>query len=316
MDYGCVEIGGALSESPSLIRLPGKRATWMQSHMQLPVPWVLDSSKVRVFFASRDLRQRSHVGSVDLELSSDDKWQPRFSEKVVAGPGPIGSWSEDGVYPSSLIEIAGRNFMYVIGWNRGRESPLFQAAIGVLDADRDLDFKPLHPGPILARGEFDPLFVTAPMVFRLGSTFGMTYVSGIEWVRGSDEKLFSRYDTRLATSLDGLNWSTDGSTVIELEEDERNISRTWIEPFERGGFEAWFSVTNPPAYRYQLAYATSEDGRRWVRSAPPIDAPVLDLINSLCPSYPAVFELAGRRFLLSNAADFGRDGFWITPIAG
>lgn len=297
------------------VGLPQKRPNWMHSHLQLPTPWVFSDGSVRVFFASRDKLGRSHVGALDMQRNLSGIWNVRFLNEPVLQPGELGSWSQDGIFPSSIIEISGRFYLYTIGWNKACEAPIFYASIGVVEADSNFVFQEKFPGPILSRGRHEPLFVTAPSVFRISDgKFGMSYVSGIEWVPQEGGPPVSRYEARLAMSNDGLEWEANGQTMLGIESDERNISRSFVHRSREGGYQAWFSVTKAPNYTYQLAHAISADGITWIRDDSALSERSKPLFDGRYLAYPAVFSLGGEEFVLWNDKGFGSEGFWISPI--
>lgn len=287
----------------------------MVTHLQLPTPFVIGDSSLRVFFATRNQIGQSHIGSVDLELSSDGSWEADFALDAVLAPGSLGSATEDGVYPSSIISLGDYTYLYYIGWNKGSEYPVFRASIGCLVADTQGRFQPTNSGPILDRGPHDPLFVTAPFVFpNTRGALTMLYVSGLEWRRDSSGSVHSLYDVRLATSKNGFDWRRGGEKALALQSNERNISRVWVNQHPLGGYEAWFSVTKSPDFSYRLAYARSDDGLLWSRfESIPYDLSFEPRLNKVV-AYPSVVALGGSRFMFWNGPNFGKEGFFITQL--
>ena len=283
----------------------GQNASWMRTHAQLPVTLARGNGVYRAFFASRDERNRSSVGYVDLEV-------PEFrvvdvSQSPALSYGPLGHFDDHGVYPASLVEHDGRLWMYYIGWNPGPRSPLFYSSIGLAVSDDGGEtFERWQPSPILARSPHDPCLVTSPCVLKENDAWRMWYVSGFRWEEVGEE-LQSYYHIKYAESEDGIDWRRDGRVCIDLRDGERNIARPCVVQ-ESGRYAMWFSSSGGDGYR--IGCAESADGLTWTRRET-----AEDFLNEAgapeesVRAYPWVFDAGRKRFLLYNGESFGRDGF-------
>ncbi|MHC8492109.1 glycoside hydrolase family protein [Thalassospira sp. SM2505] len=290
-----------------LIFTPDSSLSWSKSHASLPVPLQINDSLYRVFYASRDENNRSHVGSFDIDLKRPTEVLA-VSKRPVLAPGPLGHFDSDGVYAASVVRIGKRVHLYTIGWNSGPRPPLFYASIGLaISTDNGLSFEKYKNAPIMARSEYDPCLVTAPVVLFENSKWRMWYVSGYSW----DETGLgprSNYHIKYAESEDGIHWLRHGHIALDhAGERERNISRTWVRP-DGKGYQAWYGY-NPGDGFYRIGYAESDDGLEWTRLD---NRSGIDLSQSGwdadAMSYPAVIEWQGRRFMFYNGNGFGRDG--------
>jgi hypothetical protein len=291
-----------------LVFSPDGSRRWLRSHAQLPVAQPLGGDRIRVFFASRDAENRSHIAHVELALDREGVRVTQRPGEPDLAPGPLGCFDDHGVYPASLVEAPdGRLFMYYIGWNPGIQRPLFYASIGLaVSEDNGLSFRRHGRAPIMARSEFDPCLVTSPCVLREGDRWRMWYVSGFRWDE-LDGALQSFYHVKYAESADGADWERDGRVCIDLRPGERNIARPCV-ICDETGYRMWYSYSEGAGY--QVGYAVSDDGLAWVRqdndvgierSANGFDADAI--------AYPWVFRHDGRLHMLYNGADFGRAGF-------
>jgi hypothetical protein len=285
---------------------PDGRAAWMQSHAAAPTVHDLGGGRQRVYFASRDAQNRSHVAWVEGSLQ-DPSAPLTVAEVPALAPGPLGHFDDHGVYPGSVVEHDGRLLLFYMGWNPGPRPPLFTSSIGLaVSDDGGLTFERLSPAPIMARSRHDPCLVTSPCVLREGGVWRMWYVSGFRWEETGDE-LHSYYHIKYAHSADGIEWDRDGLVCIELLPGERNIARPNVLSGD-GGYEMWYSRSAGTGYR--PGYARSEDGLRWTR----LDAEAgIELSqegwDSRAIAYPWVVKLGGRRHMVYNGNDYGRDGF-------
>lgn len=285
---------------------------WMRTHAQLPVPMHLGGTMYRIFFASRDAQQRSHVAYVEIDLDRPTEVLNVSSEPVLA-PGPLGFFDDHGVYPASLVKTDDKWRMFIIGWNPGVRKPLFYASIGAAESTDGVHFQRVAPVPIMARSEHDPCLCTAPFVRRENDRWRMWYVSGFKWEETGDT-LQSYYHVKYAESQDGLAWQRDGRVAIDLLPGERNIGRVTVIP-DGGGYSMWYS--RHAGDGYTIGYADSADGLTWERHD---DRGGLELSpsgwDSMEIAYPSVFHHEGTKFMLYNGNGYGRDGFGIAVEEG
>ncbi len=278
----------------------------MQSHASAPVALGLGGELYRVYFASRDDRNYSHIGFVELNIQSPPDLLC-ISPAPVVSPGPLGWFDDHGVYASSIVEHDQKLFMYYIGWNPGGRKPLFYASIGLaVSEDMGITFQKMFSAPIMARSEFDPCLVTAPCVRIDNGIWRMWYVSGFKW----EEKgglLQSYYHIKYAESKDGVQWVRNGLVCIDLKEGETNIARPCVLK-EKDTYKMWYSYDAGKGYR--IGYAESSDGYAWTRldNEAGIDVSRSGW-DSKALAYPWVFSHDGRKYMLYNGNEFGREGF-------
>ncbi len=112
---------------------------------------------------------------------------------------------------------------------------------------------------------------------------------------------------RGARSADGITWRRDMRLSVPPEGNEIATVRPAVLEREGGGFEMWFAHRTEDG-PYALGRARSDDGRRWCRAPPGLEA-APEGWEGGAVTYPAVFEQAGRRWLLYNGAGYGAAGF-------
>ena len=289
-----------------LIFSPSGQRSWMGTHASLPVSLRLTGDLFRIYFATRDEQNRSQVGYVELDISAPANIL-RISADRALCLGPLGHFDDHGVYAASLVEYRQELYLYYIGWNPGVRKPLFYSAIGLaVSDDKGITFRKVSSVPIVGRSEFDPCLVTSPCVILDGGIWRMWYVSGFKWER-KGQSLHSYYDIKYGESTDGIQWERNGLVCINLFPGERNIARPCVIK-DNGIYKMWYSYNDGQGYR--LGYSESSDGYVWARMDNRVGIDVSPSgwdSNSL--AYPWVFTHSGRKYLLYNGNDFGREGF-------
>lgn len=296
-------------EKLGLVFTPLHGCEWMHSHAAAPAPLKLSEDVCRVFFASRDAKNSSRVGYFDVNLNRPTKILA-VSEKPVIAPGPLGYFDDHGVYASSAVMSGDKIFLYTIGWNPGNRQPLFYSSIGLaISENGGRTFEKFGHSPIMARSDYDPCLVTAPVVIKECNKWRMWYVSGIGW---SDENstLHSTYHVKYAESFDGISWRREGVVCLDNSDPlERNIGRTCVLKLN-DGYHAWYCSDRGAGYR--IGYARSDDGLLWERSPTPLGLePSLTGWDSEAMAYPYVVVHRAKLFMFYNGNGFGRDGVGI-----
>jgi hypothetical protein len=273
---------------------------WAASHAAVP-HIRRDERGLQLFFSSRDEHGRSHVGRAHLELAPERA--SAISEPgPVLSPGSLGAFDDSGVTTSCLIDYRGRSFLYYTGWSLGRTVP-FYLQVGCAISDDARTFDRVSPAPIIERSATDPYLIASPWVIEDGGRLRMWYVSATGWSI-VDGKPRHRYHIKYAESADGLEWRREGLVAVDFaSEDEYAISRPCVVKDE-DRYRMWFSSRGDT---YRIGYAESDDGFAWERKTAP-ELTSSGTWDSEMQAYPAVFDYAGRRYLVYNGNGYGRTG--------
>lgn len=283
-----------------------KNSDWMHSHAAVPFVLFREGRPNRLFFTTRSQENKSHVAYLDF----DNKFNiSSVADTPVLSPRNLGSFEEDGVTASYLVEFKGRLLMYYVGWNRGTSVP-FKNAIGVAESyDGGETFTPMFRGPIVDRSPVDPFFVAGTCVKPLnGDMLQMWYISCVDW-KSVNGKPRHYYHLKHATSKDGFNWDMSGKVVIDFkDEHEYAISQPWV-IYEHNMYKMWFSHRAQPTIdKYRIGYAESADGLTWNRDLDPKIDVSEDGWDSGMICYPYVFDMCGGRYMFYNGNEYGKSG--------
>ena len=281
------------------------------THDALPVPYALDSDLARIFYSGRDASNRSSVGSIVVRLGEAPRVEEEQAEPVLV-PGGKGAFDDAGVGLGSIVTGEDGDRLYYMGWNVGGSVP-WRNAIGVaFGSARQARFERRFLGPLLDRSPIDPYSLSYPWVLRLGSAdWRMWYGTHLRW--GATQADMS-HAIRAASSTDGLEWVRDPQVGLAPENAEIATVRPSVIREPDGTFEMCFAARDL-AGPYGIGRAASTDGRTWRRVAPGIAAEAGGWEGGAL-TYPAVFEQAGRRWLLFNGQGYGATGFGIAVWEG
>jgi hypothetical protein len=283
--------------------------SWAATHAALPVVDVR-GSVARVYFSGRDAAGRSSIGVGEIDLSSP-------APRMTIGPNPVltlgalGAFDDSGVTSSCMVRSEGQTYLYYTGWARGVTVP-FYFYVGLAISEDGEHFSRPSPAPVLDRNAVDPYLTASPWVLIENGVWRMWYVSAVKWeLENGKPKHY--YHIRYAESSDGAHWRRDGTVCIDFASaEEHAFARPCVLKDGEGCYRMWYSYRGE---RYRIGYAESADGIVWQRrddcagiepSAAGWDAEMIE--------YPAVFDAAGRRYMLYNGNGYGRTGIGLAVL--
>jgi hypothetical protein len=282
---------------------------WMVSHAQVPVAEHVHDDVFRIYFTSRDVKNRSHITWLEADINEPQRIA-RLADKPLLGPGTVGAFDDCGAMTSWILPFSGLRYFYYIGWNI-RTTVSFQNAIGLATGPVSEDppvIERYSPGPILDRNTTDHFFCANPCVIIDGNSWKMWYLSGIGWenLNGKPEPL---YNIRYAESSDGKCWRRDGLVCIDLKQpDELAIARPCVIK-DPDCYRMWYCYRGRSS-SYLIGYAESADGRSWARMDHEAGIEVSGTgWDSEMIAYPYVFDHHGKRYMLYCGNGYSREGF-------
>ena len=251
-----------------LIFKPGGHDDWMASHASIPVVDPINDEVLRIYFGTRDRQGRSQL--TYIEVSADDPQDTLYvHDRPLLPLGELGTFDDNGIMPSWIVNYDGRKYLYYIGWNP-QVTVSYRLSIGLaISEDGGDSYNKYSEGPLCDRDLNEPYFNTAPCVLFNGGTWKMWYVSCTEWtiVKGWPEP---HYHVKYAESSDGIRWRKLGCTCVGYDDFSEAIGRPCV--FVEGRrYRMLYSYRSTRDYRtdrkqsYRLGYAESEDGYSWAR---------------------------------------------------
>ncbi|MGH9320210.1 MAG: hypothetical protein ACRD3V_10035 [Vicinamibacteria bacterium] len=297
-----------------LIYVPGDRLPWARSHAQVPTVDVIDEERWRIYFSTRDERNRSLT--TYIEVSPDDP-----STIVYEHPDPIlplgspGSFDDVGIMPGWIVDHGAEKRLYYTGWSL-REPVPYEIQIGLaISADGGETWQKYSDRPVLGRIPAEPLLTSTATIRHENGLWRAWYMSGTKW-EVVDDRLEPFYHMKYAESHDGVEWAREGVVAIDYRSpDEGGIVRGAVVR-DPDVYRMWFCFRAASSFRskrantYRIGYAESEKGICWTRMDERAGIDVSDRgWDSEMIAYPYVFDHRGSRYMLYNGNGFGQAGF-------
>src|SRR5438477_8439003 len=153
----------------------------MRTHAANPVAEHRGADVFRVYFSSRDERNRSSIAWVEIDLRRPLEVL-RIASQPVLGPGEPGSFDDSGTSMGCLVtRPEGTRLLYYVGWNLGVTVP-WRNSIGLaISEGLDEPFERIALAPIMDRCATDPYTISYPCVLYDGRTWKMWYGSSLAW---------------------------------------------------------------------------------------------------------------------------------------
>jgi hypothetical protein len=288
----------------------GGRHPKLRSHAANPLPVHIEGDLYRVFFSGRDVRNRSSVGAVDVDIVK--RAVVKEHEAPFFEHGPENSFYADGVSIGNCYAVNGVKYMLFMGWQNPGGGH-WRGDIGRLIVRPDLTLALDSSDPLMGTDAVDPVSLSYPWVLENPEGgYQMWYGSTETWDAGNGEML---HVINYAASQDGSSWSREGLAVPYALGKAQAFSRPTVVRDESGCFEMWFSYRSGSGEKYRIGHAASRDGRNWgleIENAG-IDVSA-DGWDSEMIEYPFVFDHNGQRYMLYNGNGFGKTGFGLAVL--
>jgi hypothetical protein len=286
---------------------------WNKTHAQTPIADVL-KDRVRIFYATRNKNNQSSISFIEVSKQNLSEILYVHNQPILDF-GQLGTFDDSGLMPSSILEVNGLKYLYYIGWTT-RGSVPYHNAIGLaVSNDSGVTFRRMFEGPIITTNKIEPYFSGTAFVIKEQNIFKMYYLSCVKWEKNNDS-IEPFYNIKYAESINGFDWIQLGKTVVDLKENEGGIVSASVIKEENGIYKMWYGVRGSLDYRekiensYRIGYAESIDSIEWVRKD---NISGINLSkqgwDSQMISYPFVFNIGEKRYMLYNGNGFGKSGF-------
>jgi len=294
-------------EKKGLIFTVDKNSDWMYSHAAVPFAEHLRDDIFRIYFTTRDIRNRSHGAFIDIDLKNP-KEILHVSQRPVLKPGLLGSFDDSGAMLSCIVNHQNRKYLIYQGWMVGVTVPFYVNIGMAICTDPRNGFTKIGPYPLFDRNQSDPYFTGTGYVLIERNNWRMWYLSGVMWERiNGIPKHY--YCIKYAESNDGITWDRKGITSIPFKSSEEYaISRPCVIRTSNS-YQMYYSYRSGNT-TYRIGYAESDDGLTWTRIDDRIGIDVSPQgWDSGMIEYPFVFCHKGTTYMLYNGNEYGKSGF-------
>ena len=289
------------------IYVPDGTKGWRRKYAFPPTPYFLNSEVIRMYVAFCDENTVGRIGYVDI-LADNPLEILGVSEEPVLDIGIPGAFDENGILPTSIVEVDDRLYLYYVGYQLGMKLRYFQFQGLAISADGGASFARAQRVPIIDRSDEELFNRTSAFVRRRDSIFQMWYVGGSEWTTVEGKPL-PVYNIRYLESPDGIHWPQAGSVCIDYaNEDEHAFGKPFV--FEDGDSKKMFYSVRTRSTDYRIGYAESTDGKNWVRKDGKIGIDVSDSgWDSQMLAYASVVRHKEKVYMFYNGNNCGETGF-------
>ncbi len=290
-----------------LIYAPDGRTWWAKKYAFPPTPYLLSDDVIRMYIACCDEEMVGRIGFIDL-LADDPSESLKVSEEPVLDIGLPGTFDENGILPTAVVEVDEKLYLYYVGYQLGMKLRYFQFEGLAVSIDKGESFTRAQRVPITDRSDRELFNRTSAFVRRRDGIFQMWYVAGSEWTIVNDKPL-PVYNIRYLESADGIHWPSEGRVCINYAcEDEHAFGKPFI--FDEDGHQRMFYSVRTRSKDYRLGYAESTDGHNWIRQDDKIGIDVSPSgWDSQMLAYACVLRHKERVYMFYNGNNCGETGF-------
>ena len=290
-----------------VIYKPDGTIGWAKSHATAPTPEVLNEHTIRIYISPRDEHGVGRVGFVDVDVDDPSRIS-NVSEKPVLDIGAPGTFDENGVMATSVVNVGNKKYLYYVGFQLGLKIRYFLFTGLAVSYDGGISFKRHSQTPILDRSDSDLFFRCGPFVFPEHDVWKMWYVGGSQWTVVGGKSL-PVYRIKYLESRDGISWERNGPSCFDFKDaSEYGFGRPYVVK-EDGIYKMFFSIRTLTK-RYVLGYAESPDGKTWKRRDEDLGITTSNGgWDSEMICYSSVLRTRTRTYMFYNGNNFGETGF-------
>lgn len=290
------------------VYVPDGSMWWAKRYAFPPTPYFISEDVIRMYVAFCDENTVGRIGYVDISAENP-------SEVIAVSPEPVldigtpGAFDENGILPTSIVDVDGRLYLYYVGYQLGMKVRYYQFEGLAASDDGGRSFKRVLRVPVTDRSDAEMLNRTSAFVRRRADgTFEMWYVGGSDWTVVNGKPL-PVYNIKYITSEDGIRWPQEGRVCIDYAgEDEHALGKPFV--FEEGGLHRMVYSSRTRSKGYRIGYAESEDGHNWVRKDSEAGIDVSESgWDSQMIAYACVVRYRDRVYMFYNGNNLGETGF-------
>lgn len=282
---------------------------WYKKNTMVPLPYLIDSERLRIFVTMCDAQNIGRIGFVDVDPSNPSSIID-YSRQPILDIGEPGSFSDNGVLTSSLLELDGKLYLYYSAYQSCQKIPYLIFSGVAASEDGGNTFNNLTRAPILDRVDDEIFMRSSPTVIKEANDFWVWYTSDARngWVNVG-EKPRPCYDMKRIIVASPTDWPRiPGNICVSvLGEDEFGIAKPTVWK-EDGLYKVIYAIRSL-SKGYRLGYAESLDGIHFERRDAQIGIDVSDTgWDSEMITFPERYSYRGRTYLFYCGNHYGMAG--------
>ncbi len=285
---------------------PNNNAYWLFSHASNPFAELIEGSRYKIYFSSRDNQNRAYIGYLIVDMKDPFQIIEVASDPLI-DLGEIGAFDDNGMSMACTMQVKDKKYLYYLGWNLANNVP-FKNSIGVIQASDKGGFERFSKGPMMDRDLIDPFSLSYPYVIFDEGVYKMWYGSHKKWGKTTSDMI---HCLKYAESNDGIHWNRTDKVCIDTDERDYAFSRPCIIK-HNDIYKMWYSFRGG---KYRIGYAESKDGTEWHRKDQEVGITVSQNgWDSEMICYPHVFKFDEKYYMLYNGNSYGKTGFGIAVL--
>ncbi len=278
---------------------------WLKLNTQLPIPFLLDSERLRLYLTFCDSDNRGRLGFIDVNV--DDPGEViEYSREPLLDLGKKGYFDENGVVSTSILLADDKVYLYYCGFQKHVNYPYSSLAGVASSNDGGYSFARVRETPMLERMDGEMFIRTGVGVYQFGDVYRVYYASGNEWINVSG-KIVPKYSLKYIDSKSPIEFEGEGKDLFSLVNDEYGMTTPQIVQNEKG-YDMVYSIRSV-SDGYRMGFASSVDGINFHRRDHfmDIDRPQGEFDSEMI-CYGKIFKHNDRTYLFYSGNHFGMDG--------
>lgn len=272
-----------------------------------PVALNRSDSQIRIFFNSRDLKNRSSIFSIDMHPKT---LEPNYETVTLQhSHGTPDSYFSEGISIGQMFSLHGEKCISIMGW-KNPDNEHWQGRIGYIRIDRNANLDPLPLSPWMDLDNKDPISLSYPAIFEQDDTTFIWYGSTCTWDAGNGEMLHILKEAIL--TKDGEIVKSD-IAVPYLLGSAQAFSRPAVIEIGTDRLMAYSYRGSNSKYRIGFMQM-GEVGSASHLGGIPAFLPTSNPWESEMVEYPSFFYYSDQLFMLYNGNSFGKTGIGVVNI--
>lgn len=278
---------------------------WHKLNTQLPIPYLLDDNRLRLYITLCDSENRGRLGFVDVNPSNPSEIID-YSREPLLDIGKKGCFDENGVVSTAILEENGKIYIYYCGFQKHVNYPYSSLAGVAVSEDGGYSFSRIKETPMLERKDGEMFIRTGVGIYKFNDVYRIYYASGNEWI-SVQNKLVPKYSFRYIDSDSPICFEGNGKNLFPLENDEFGMTTPQIWENSKG-YEMIYSLRTVSG-GYCMGYAFSENGIDFTRNDKIMSfSRPTEAFDSKMVCYGKCYRYGERTYLFYSGNHYGMDG--------